>query len=238
MNGDLNVRARRSGVSGDTPMKGIGRAPVIGTSINGWRTPAVAHLRRCSRRLVDRLDIEVDRVSGSRPIIFTTGWRAISARGACSCSATPPIHSPVGGQGMNTGIGDAIDLAWKLAAVVHGRADIEPPRRLRAGAHCLARRLVATTDRAFQSISETGLCPLRAHPLVPLMAALFRFRRARRLMLLTISQTNVNYRQCAHHGFGRSRRGRDRLPWVPQDTGSDNFGSLRSLTRRRMSMAQ
>ena len=30
------------------------------------------------------------------------------------------IHSPVGGQGMNTGIGDAINLAWKLAAVVHG----------------------------------------------------------------------------------------------------------------------
>ena len=28
------------------------------------------------------------------------------------------IHSPVGGQGMNTGIGDAVNLAWKLAAVV------------------------------------------------------------------------------------------------------------------------
>jgi len=32
------------------------------------------------------------------------------------------IHSPVGGQGMNTGIGDAINLAWKLAAVLAGRA--------------------------------------------------------------------------------------------------------------------
>ena len=30
------------------------------------------------------------------------------------------IHSPVGGQGMNTGIGDAINLAWKLAAVLNG----------------------------------------------------------------------------------------------------------------------
>src|SRR5579884_3619985 len=28
------------------------------------------------------------------------------------------VHSPVGGQGMNTGIGDAINLAWKLAAVL------------------------------------------------------------------------------------------------------------------------
>ncbi|GLZ54890.1 FAD-dependent oxidoreductase [Actinomycetospora sp. NBRC 106378] len=30
------------------------------------------------------------------------------------------VHSPAGGMGMNTGIGDAIDLGWKLAAVVHG----------------------------------------------------------------------------------------------------------------------
>jgi 2-polyprenyl-6-methoxyphenol hydroxylase-like FAD-dependent oxidoreductase len=28
------------------------------------------------------------------------------------------VHSPAGGQGMNTGIGDAINLAWKLAAVL------------------------------------------------------------------------------------------------------------------------
>ncbi len=32
------------------------------------------------------------------------------------------IHSPAGGQGMNTGMQDAINLAWKLAMVVHGTA--------------------------------------------------------------------------------------------------------------------
>ena len=47
------------------------------------------------------------------------------------------IHSPVGGQGMNTGIGDAVNLAWKLAAVLNGRADRIAPRQLRAGAHRL-----------------------------------------------------------------------------------------------------
>lgn len=31
------------------------------------------------------------------------------------------IHSPVGGQGMNTGIGDAMNLGWKLAHVIQGR---------------------------------------------------------------------------------------------------------------------
>jgi len=32
------------------------------------------------------------------------------------------IHSPLGAQGLNTGIGDAINLGWKLAAVIQGRA--------------------------------------------------------------------------------------------------------------------
>lgn len=32
------------------------------------------------------------------------------------------IHSPAGGQGMNTGVQDAYNLAWKLALVVHGKA--------------------------------------------------------------------------------------------------------------------
>src|SRR5215510_7365479 len=28
------------------------------------------------------------------------------------------VHSPIGGQGMNTGIGDAMNLGWKLAAAL------------------------------------------------------------------------------------------------------------------------
>ncbi|MFI5693483.1 FAD-dependent monooxygenase [Kribbella sp. NPDC051586] len=32
------------------------------------------------------------------------------------------IHSPLGGQGLNTGLGDAMNLGWKLAATVHGEA--------------------------------------------------------------------------------------------------------------------
>jgi len=32
------------------------------------------------------------------------------------------IHSPLGGQGLNLGLGDAMNLGWKLAATIHGRA--------------------------------------------------------------------------------------------------------------------
>ena len=46
------------------------------------------------------------------------------------------IHSPAGGQGMNTGIGDAINLAWKLATTFRS-APSRNPRQLRARAHRL-----------------------------------------------------------------------------------------------------
>ena len=66
------------------------------------------------------------------------------------------IHSPVGGQGMNTGIGDAVNLGWKLAAVVGGRAHasiLDSYEQERIG---FARQLVATTDRAFTGVTSTG----------------------------------------------------------------------------------
>ena len=53
------------------------------------------------------------------------------------------VHSPLGGQGMNTGIQDAMNLGWKLAAEVHGRApswllDSYEVERHRVGAQVLA----------------------------------------------------------------------------------------------------
>ena len=40
------------------------------------------------------------------------------------------IHSPAGGQGMNTGMQDAFNLAWKLAAVIDGDAGDDAARQL------------------------------------------------------------------------------------------------------------
>ena len=61
------------------------------------------------------------------------------------------IHSPVGAQGMNTGLQDAYNLAWKLALVVKG-ARTGTARFLRERALPVARRLLNTTDRAFRLV--------------------------------------------------------------------------------------
>jgi 2-polyprenyl-6-methoxyphenol hydroxylase-like FAD-dependent oxidoreductase len=65
------------------------------------------------------------------------------------------IHSPVGGQGMNTGIGDAVNFALKLAAVLRG-GSTELAETYEEERVAFARRLVATTDRAFTVITSRG----------------------------------------------------------------------------------
>ena len=66
------------------------------------------------------------------------------------------IHSPVGGQGMNTGIGDAVNLAWKLAEVAHG-ADPALLDTYEAERLAFAQSLVETTDRAFTAVTNKGV---------------------------------------------------------------------------------
>jgi hypothetical protein len=136
---------------------------------------------------------------------------------------------------MNTGIGDAVNLSWKLAAVLRGRADASILNSYQTERIGFARRLVATTDQAFKGVTSSGAIAravrLRVVPLlIPLVS---RFEAVRRLMFRTISQTAVNYRESAlSEGRLGELHGSDRLPWVKMGSGgrwSDNFAPLASL---------
>jgi 2-polyprenyl-6-methoxyphenol hydroxylase-like FAD-dependent oxidoreductase len=141
------------------------------------------------------------------------------------------IHSPVGGQGMNTGIGDAINLAWKLAAVLAGRAsdrllDSYEPERIE-----FARRLVATTDRVFTFVTAQGRFAdiLRTRIAPQLLAKIVGFKIARDFLFRTVSQITLNYRNVPlNGGIAGHVHGGDRLPWVPNGA-DDNFASLSAM---------
>src|SRR5262249_563103 len=106
------------------------------------------------------------------------------------------VHSPVGGQGMNTGIGDAVNLAWKLAAVLNGGARADLLDTYESERIAFARRLVATTDRIFTLVTKQGMIAQFVRTrLAPLFAPLlFRFGRIRRFVFHTVSQIGINYR--------------------------------------------
>jgi 2-polyprenyl-6-methoxyphenol hydroxylase-like FAD-dependent oxidoreductase len=141
------------------------------------------------------------------------------------------IHSPAGGQGMNTGIGDAVNLAWKLAAVLQDRAAAGLLDSYETERIAFARLLIASTDRAFKLVAgRSALAGLwRRHVMPRLAGFITRFRAGRHAFFGLISQTRINYRRSAVSvGSAGSIRAGDRLPYVP-DAGSDNFEPLASI---------
>lgn len=141
------------------------------------------------------------------------------------------VHSPAGGQGMNTGIGDAINLAWKLATVVAGRAPDTLLDSYEAERIGFARRLVATTDRGFTFATSQGRLAafVRTHIAPIVIPTAFKFDAVRRFAFRTVSQTAISYRGSPlSRGSAGGVQGGDRLPWVQAD-GSNNYASLTAI---------
>jgi hypothetical protein len=105
------------------------------------------------------------------------------------------IHSPAGAQGMNTGLQDAYNLAWKLALVVQGRADAGLLNTYEQERIPVAKRLLETTDRAFQLIVADGWLGslFRTRILANVAARAMKFERVRRLAFRTIAQIGISY---------------------------------------------
>jgi hypothetical protein len=105
------------------------------------------------------------------------------------------IHSPAGGQGMNTGIQDAINLGWKLALVAEGHA---PPSLLDSydeERRPVGQRLLQFTDRLFSmATSSNPLVIWARNRLVPVFAPLMLRTPARRkLAFRFISELGITY---------------------------------------------
>ena len=136
------------------------------------------------------------------------------------------IHSPVGGQGMNTGLGDAMNLAWKLAEVIQGRArpgllDTYEPERL-----AFARQLIATTDSAFGKMVNDGWWArlLRLEIAPRLVNFLTHFGGSKGALFKAISQTRISYPQSVlSEGMTGGVKSGDRMPYV---AALDNHASL------------
>ncbi|PGH02153.1 hypothetical protein AJ80_08915 [Polytolypa hystricis UAMH7299] len=142
------------------------------------------------------------------------------------------IHSPAGGQGMNTGIGDAINLAWKLAAVIHNRAEDSILDSFDAERRPFAQMLVQTTDRAFSMVTANGpiVSFLRTYIVALLLPIVLWIPFVMPRLFRRMSQTNLNYRGTSlAEGQAGKVFGGDRLPWVAIENGPDNFEPLSTI---------
>lgn len=142
------------------------------------------------------------------------------------------IHTPVGGQGMNTGIGDAINFAWKVQTVLDDRAPDTLLDSFEAERRAFALRLVQTTDRFFNlAASEGHLAEIIRTRLAPfILPQIVKFESARDYIFRTISQITLNY--CGKgldEGHAGSIHGGERLPWVRINGGDDNYEALKHI---------
>jgi len=106
------------------------------------------------------------------------------------------IHSPVGAQGMNTGLQDAYNLAWKLALVTAGRADAALLDSYEEERLPIAQRLLNTTDRAFRLVvSDNPVAGVMRTEVVARIAARAMQRPAiQRFAFRVVSQIGIHYR--------------------------------------------
>ena len=131
------------------------------------------------------------------------------------------VHSPAGGQGMNTGMQDAVNLAWKLA-LAQGRDDCEQLLdSYHEERHVIGKKVVAETSQMIHMamVHNPLLLKLRA----------FAMRHATRsewfksIMRPKISEIDLNYRgqslaRTAHKTKGALQPG-DRLPNMQEGDG-------------------
>lgn len=125
------------------------------------------------------------------------------------------VHSPIGGQGMNTGIGDAENLAWKLALVVHGHADPALLDSYEAERRPIATGVLRSTGALTGVVlGDTKLARmLRDHIFVPSL----NLPVVQRLIWERASQLKISYRHGPLAGtpgwpLGAGPRPGDRVP--------------------------
>ena len=122
------------------------------------------------------------------------------------------IHSPVGGQGMNTGMQDAANLAWKIAAVSRGAEEkLLDSYEEERGA--VGKALLKFTERGLKfATTSNPIAESLRDALLPAIAGLDKVQQS---MLGFISETAIDYRDSsivADHGGDGSLRAGDRMP--------------------------
>jgi 2-polyprenyl-6-methoxyphenol hydroxylase-like FAD-dependent oxidoreductase len=234
LDGELHVDLDEADFLAVFPLAGKGRARLIGT-VRDERADHANTLKfeDVSDRAITNLKVNVQKVNWfSTYHVHHRVTEHFRKGRAFLLGDAAHIHSPAGGQGMNTGIGDAINLAWKLATVLAGHAPDKLLDSYEAERIGFARRLVATTDRVFSFATAEGRIAdiLRTRVAPVLFPKVIAFEAVREYIFRTVSQITLNYRGCPlSAGSAGHVHGGDRLPWVPID-GKDNFESLAAIT--------
>lgn len=229
LNGELHVSLDEAEFLAIFPLKEKGHARLIGVIRESDFHPQI-HWNDMSTKLLQQMEVQVENVRwfSTYHVHHRVASHFQSGR-VFLLGDAGHIHSPLGAQGMNTGIGDAVNLAWKLGQVLHRKADSDILQSYEQERIAFARQLVHSTDQAFQFVSSTGeLAQIVRTKIAPLIVPfLFHFDFSKHFLFRFISQTGISYRHCSlNRGHAGSIYAGDRLPWIES---VDNYASLQAL---------
>jgi 2-polyprenyl-6-methoxyphenol hydroxylase-like FAD-dependent oxidoreductase len=221
---ELNIYLWRNGFHLFFPMRGVDRWRVIGILPERFSNEPDLKFED----IVDSIKEEAGAALAFKSCSWFSTYRIAHRRterfrkGRCFLLGDAAhVHSPMGGQGMNTGLQDAYNLAWKLVLAVKGRAndallDSYEFERIR-----VANRLLATTDRAFQLlVADNPMATFFRTKIVAKLAATAMKRSAtRRIAFRTLSMIGIRYPESplSHAVTPLPRKAPqpgDRFPWA------------------------
>lgn len=106
------------------------------------------------------------------------------------------VHSPAGAQGMNTGIQDSYNLAWKLSLVIKEKAKPKLLNTYNEERYKIAKKLHQTTDRLFQLMTHQNKLMdfFRLYIIPKVFKILFGIKWLRKQNFRRLSQLAINYR--------------------------------------------
>lgn len=206
---------------------------LIGTARDAWTAkPEHVNFEDVAQEAINSLGIRIEKLNWFST--YRVHHRVADTFGtgkAFLLGDAAHVHSPAGGQGMNTGIHDAINLAWKLAAVLKGKASVKLLDSYDSERRAFARKLVETTDRLFTFATAQGSFPDFVRTwIAPVFASIaFKIENVREYPFRIMSQTMMEYHDSAvSEGQAGEVKGGDRLPFVRTSHG-DNYSTLSEI---------
>ncbi len=233
----LQVCLARNAVVAFFPMKGDRRYRIVGAFPEGFdKDQGEILYEEIERRIKEEAEIELDITRVDWFSTYKVHTRHVNrfSQGRCFVAGDAAhIHTPAGGQGMNTGIQDAYNLAWKIAGVLKNSAgenilDTYNEERLPN-----AERLLQTTDRMFNLAAGTDwlLNLIRTTVFPPMAKFILSFDAVKSRFFPLISQIGINYRGGSlslHKGDDDFEvKAGDRLPYFLID-GKSIYDQLRA----------
>lgn len=223
----LDVCLAQNTLTAFFPMPGENRYRIIGTfPENTNKAEGEVLYEEIERQIVEDTKLELDIKNVNWFSVYKVHTRHVNKFSAGKCflaGDAAHIHSPAGGQGMNTGIQDGYNLAWKIALVLQGKAEESLLETYNEERLENAKHLLETTDRMFEFATkdEWFVSYFRTHIFPHIANFVLHFDAVKNFVFPLISQIGINYRHSSlskHEGDEDFKvKAGDRMPYFLVD---------------------